>query len=424
MKTQLPEEIAQSPSGQLADAILRSCVHCGFCNAACPTYQLLGNELDGPRGRIYLIKQMLEGHPATRLTQTHLDRCLGCRSCETSCPSGVQYAKLLAIGRETLEPKLKRPARERWLRGFLRWSLANPKRFRVMLRLGHQFRRYLPAMLKEHIPAQLPKPAAQDHWPKQQHKRHVIFLVGCVQPVMLPEVDLIAARVLDRLGISVVHAGNTGCCGAASHHLTYTELSHQQIRNNIDEWWQLLVAGAEAIISTSSACTAMIKEYAHLMRDDPEYAQRASRVSGQTYDLSELLARELAALTPDSHIPDAQRIALHMPCSAQHGQALDGPIRDILQKLGFVLAPVTDPHLCCGAAGTYSITQPALARQLRSNKLAGLHHGNPTCIATANVGCQLFLQQESVTPVRHWIELVEARLTGASLDGLNTRLKP
>lgn len=406
MQTNLSEEFLSQPDGQQANDILRSCVHCGFCTATCPTYQLLGDELDGPRGRIYLIKQALEGQEVTRRTQLHLDRCLSCRSCETTCPSGVEYAKLLDIGRRYVDNKVKRPLAERTIRRLLGIIVPYSSRFSFMMKLGHQLRRYLPTILSRHIPSHLPKPIARDAWPEPRHARKIILLEGCAQPVMRPTINLAVANILDRLGISLVRADAAGCCGALSHHLGEQEMSHEFIHRNISTWWSLLEDGAEAIVSSSSACSAMLKDYAYLMRNDENYAEKAKAVSAAARDISEIIGKEDLSIL-NCQTTDAAPIALHMPCSAQHGQQLDQIIPDILHRCGFRLTPVADEHLCCGAAGTYSILQTELSETLRSNKLTALEAGQPALIATANIGCHIHLQEGTQTPVVHWAELIE-----------------
>jgi glycolate oxidase iron-sulfur subunit len=403
-----------------AEQILRSCVHCGFCNATCPTYQLLGNELDGPRGRIYLIKQMLEGEPVTQKTQLHLDRCLTCRNCETTCPSGVTYHALLDIGRAELERRVQRPAAERLLREALRRTIPHPAVFDALLKTGRALRPFLPAALGRKIPKRGARPKAR---PVSRHPRTMLMLEGCVQPALSPNTNAAAARVLDRLGISIVNAAQAGCCGATDYHLNAQEAGLARARRNIDAWWPAIEAGTEAIVQTASGCGAFVKEYGHLLRDDPRYAAKAQRVSELARDLVEVLAREpldglltnskldsQAALPAEPPTQKQRRIAFHCPCTLQHAQKLGGAVESVLQRLGFDLTTVPDAHLCCGSAGTYSITQPELAQRLRNNRLNALESGNPELIVTANIGCQTHLDSAGRTPVRHWIELVEASL--------------
>ncbi|WNC88109.1 glycolate oxidase subunit GlcF [Paraburkholderia sp. FT54] len=408
MQTNLSDAAKTLARADEAEQILRACVHCGFCNATCPTYQLLGNELDGPRGRIYLIKQMLEGEPVTRKTQLHLDRCLTCRNCETTCPSGVTYHALLDIGRAELERRVERPLSERLLREGLRRVIPHPAVFDALLKTGRAMRPFLPAALGRKIPKQS---APAKTRPAPRHPRTMLMLEGCVQPALSPNTNAAAARVLDRLGVSIVNAGQAGCCGATDYHLNAQEAGLARARRNIDAWWPAIEAGAEAIVQTASGCGAFIKEYGDLLRGDPRYASKAQRVSELARDLVEVLANEpLGQLQVNSPEQTRQRIAFHCPCTLQHAQKLGGAVEAILQRLGFDLTAVPDAHLCCGSAGTYSITQPELAQRLRENRLDALESGKPDVIVTANIGCQTHLDGAGRTPVRHWIELVEASL--------------
>jgi len=401
MQTQLADLIKNSAEGQEADAILRSCVHCGLCNATCPTYQLLGDERDGPRGRIYLIKQMLEDETATAKTQLHLDRCLTCRACETYCPSGVRYGRLLEIGRHILEEKVGRTWLDRLQRKALRMLLPYPARFAPLLRVAGWIRPVLPRPLAKIIP--VPSPASS--WPEPRHHRKMLVLEGCVQPALAPSINAAAARVLDRLGISLIRATEAGCCGAVSYHLTATEEGVGFMRRNIDAWMPYLDLGVEAIVMTASGCGLMVKQYADALKHDAAYAEKAARISAMTLDLAEVLAREdLTSLQVDAN----KRIAFQSPCTLQHGQPLNGLVEGILTRLGFELAPVANPHLCCGSAGTYSILQPDLSLRLLSDKLEALHSGKPDCIATANIGCLTHLKTGTAVPVVHWVELVDS----------------
>ncbi|USX10589.1 glycolate oxidase subunit GlcF [Paraburkholderia fungorum] len=421
MQTNLSEAAKTLSRADEAEQILRSCVHCGFCNATCPTYQLLGNELDGPRGRIYLIKQMLEGEPVTQKTQLHLDRCLTCRNCETTCPSGVTYHALLDIGRAELERRIVRPASERLLREGLRRVIPHPAVFGALLKTGQAMRPFLPAALGRKIPKRGARPdAGTEPRPASRHPRKMLMLEGCVQPALSPNTNAAAARVLDRLGISIVNGRRAGCCGATDYHLNAQEAGLARARRNIDAWWPAIEAGAEAIVQTASGCGAFVKEYGHLLRHDPRYASKAQRVSELTRDLVEVLANEPLDQLQANQLPAGsatglsdqarQKIAFHCPCTLQHAQKLGGAVESVLQRLGFDLAAVPDAHLCCGSAGTYSITQPELAERLRNNKLDALESGKPEMIVTANIGCQTHLNGAGRTPVRHWIELVEASL--------------
>jgi glycolate oxidase iron-sulfur subunit len=393
MQTDLADFIRDTPQGREADAILRKCVHCGFCNATCPTYQLLGDELDGPRGRIYLIKQALEGAPVSASTRLHLDRCLTCRSCESTCPSGVQYGRLADIGRAVVEERAPRGAWERLRRSALAFALPRTALFAALLRLGQWFRFLMPRL----VPARAP--AAGD-WPAARHPRRMLTLAGCVQPALAPRINAAAARVLDRAGISLIEAPGAGCCGAVRFHLNDQEAGRADMRALIDAWWPYVERGeVEAIVITASGCGATVKEYGHLLAHDPAYRDKAARIAALAKDLSEVVTTTAGAAKG--------RIAFHSPCSLQHGQQIRDKVEALLAQAGYELAPVADAHLCCGSAGTYSILQPALSSQLRTRKLAALEGGAPEAIATANIGCLTHLQGEARVPVRHWIEFLD-----------------
>ena len=404
MQTTLSEQSRQLPRAAEAEKILRSCVHCGFCNATCPTYQLLGDELDGPRGRIYLIKQVLEGAPPTAQTQLHLDRCLSCRNCETTCPSGVDYHNLLDIGRAVVDQAVPRPAAQRLLREGLRALAPNPRLFKGLLRVGATFRPLLPRMFESKLPQPMLTSGLR---PAPRHARRVMLLEGCVQPGLSPNTNDATARVLDRLGISVIPVAEAGCCGALDYHLDAQAKGLDRARQNIDAWWPHLQNGAEAIVQTASGCGAFIKDYGHLLEADPVYADKARRISEMTLDLVQVLAQEpLEQICAASE----QRIAVHCPCTLQHALKLGGAVEAVLTRLGFNLTAVPDGHLCCGSAGTYSLTQPTLARQLRDNRLNALESGRPQLIVTSNIGCQSHLASAGRTPVMHWIERVDQSL--------------
>ncbi|MCD5985896.1 glycolate oxidase subunit GlcF [Pseudomonas sp. CDFA 610] len=406
MQTTLSEQARQLPRAEEAERILRSCVHCGFCNASCPTYQLLGDELDGPRGRIYLIKQVLEGNEVTEKTQLHLDRCLSCRNCETTCPSGVDYHNLLDIGRAVVDAAVPRPLGQRLLRGGLRNVVPNASLFKTLTRMGTAFRPLLPDTLKDKLPSAIHSAGVR---PVTRHARQVLMLEGCVQPALSPNTNAATARVLDHLGISVTPISEAGCCGAVDYHLNAQEAGLDRARRNIDAWWPAIEGGAQSIVQTASGCGAFVKDYGHLLRHDPAYADKAARVSAKARDLVEVLRDEpLESLA----IKTDTRLAFHCPCTLQHAQKLGGEVERVLTRLGFNLTAVPDGHLCCGSAGTYSVTQPVLARQLRDNRMNALESGKPQVIATANIGCQTHLASAHRTPVRHWIELIDQALNG------------
>jgi glycolate oxidase iron-sulfur subunit len=406
MQTSLTRTLLETTAGKEADEILRNCVHCGFCNATCPTYQLTGDELDGPRGRIYLIKQVLEGHTATRKTQSHLDRCLTCRACETTCPSGVDYHRLLDTGRELVEQAVTRSFRDRFMRRALRLVLPRPAIFKPLLRAGQLVRPLLPATLKKRFPAYR-KPGRA--LPTRRHTRTVLLLNGCVQPSLAPQINHATIRVLDAVGISTVLENSSGCCGAVSYHLSAADEAKDFMRTNIDAWWPLIEDGTEAIVITASGCAPMVKEYGSQLASDPAYADKARRVSELAKDISEIIIDELATDVFDRPLAK-QKIAFHSPCTLQHAQRINGSIENILEKLGYELLPVENSHLCCGSAGTYSILEPSLATTLRDNKLSTLQAGNPDMIATANIGCLMHMEGYAEVPVKHWIELLEPLL--------------
>ncbi|MGJ0484992.1 MAG: glycolate oxidase subunit GlcF [Methylomicrobium sp.] len=399
MYTRLADHIEPSRRAEL-EANLRACVHCGFCNATCPTYQLLGDELDGPRGRIYLIKQVLEGRTATRLTQTHLDRCLSCRACETACPSGVQYGRLLDAGRESVDRQVERTFFDQLIRYIIVRIFPYRHRFSIVLKVFRRLRPLLPPALRDKIPtATQPVPS----WPQSDHVRRMLILPGCVQPALAPGIDAAAASVLDRLGISLLRVKNGVCCGALPHHLSAQDRALDLARKNIDACLPYLEQGIEAIISTASGCGVMMKDYGQLLKDDPVYAKKAARFSAAVRDIAEVLADEdLSAFRTDG-----RRIAFQSPCTLQHGQRLKGLPEAILQKIGYRLTPVSEAHLCCGSAGVYSLLQPDLSRKLRDVKLAALQAGRPDLIATANIGCLMHLQTAAQQKVVHWIELLQ-----------------
>jgi len=389
MQTQLADFIRDTPEGREADAILRKCVHCGFCTATCPTYQVLGDDLDSPRGRIYLIKRALEGAPVTDKTRLHLDRCLTCRACETTCPSGVQYGRLVDIGRAVVEQRTQRGPWDRIKRAVLSFGVPRRRLFGAALRLGQ-------------LLGQAPRTRPAAAWPAPRHARRMLALAGCVQPSLAPSINAAAARVLDRIGISLLEVPGAGCCGAVRFHLNDQDAGRDDMRALIDAWWPI---EAEAIVMTASGCGINVKEYGHLLAADARYRAKAERISELTRDLSEVIRPEEL---PQGH--KRGRVAFHSPCTLQHGQQIRGKVEALLTQVGYELVPVRDAHLCCGSAGAYSLLQPEIANELRSRKLAALEEGAPQAIATANIGCLTHLQQPTATPVRHWIELVDAAL--------------
>jgi glycolate oxidase iron-sulfur subunit len=413
MQTNLAPQYIGTPEGEQAEAILRKCVHCGFCTATCPTYQLLGDELDGPRGRIYLMKQVFEGATPTRATQQHLDRCLTCRNCESTCPSGVQYGHLVDVGRKVVDAQVPRPMGERLLRWALKEGLPSPL-FAPAMKLGQAVRGVLPAKLKAKVPA--PQTAERNGvvWPTKTHARKVLMLAGCVQPAMLPNINTATARVLDAAGIQTIVAPNAGCCGAVKFHLNDQDGSLVQIRANIDAWWPFVEQGVEAIVMNASGCGVMVKDYGHVLKDDAAYAAKAKRISELTQDLSELLPELVPVLKPKlkAHVlANAGMQAFHPPCTLQHGQKLKGGVETHLAELGFAIQVAnTESHLCCGSAGTYSVLNPDISTTLRDRKLGHLDALKPTAILSANVGCITHLQSGTDVPVKHWVEVLDEAL--------------
>ncbi|TFW25284.1 glycolate oxidase subunit GlcF [Duganella callida] len=406
MQTNLADFIKHTPEGAEAEAILRACVHCGFCTATCPTYQLLGDELDGPRGRIYLIKQVLEGAPVTAKTQTHLDRCLTCRNCETTCPSGVKYGRLADIGRKVVEQRVQRPLGERFKRAVLKQALPRKAVFGAALKAGQLFRPLLSPALQD----KLPPSRSAGNWPMREHERKMLLLDGCAQPAMAPNINAATARVLDALGVQLIVAPKAGCCGALRYHLNDQEAGLDDMRRNIDAWWPY-VDRVEAIVMTASGCGVTVKEYGHLLAHDAAYADKAQRISAMTRDLSEILPPFEPELARGARTYGGGGVAYHPPCTLQHGQQIRGKVESVLRAVGVDVVLCADSHLCCGSAGSYSLLQPELSLQLRDRKLASLADTGASTIVSANVGCTAHLQSGTDTPVMHWIELIDRALT-------------
>ena len=400
MRTRIASPLAETAAGAIAADVLRSCVHCGMCNATCPTYHLTGDELDGPRGRIYLIKQALEGEPVSRLTQIHLDRCLSCRACETTCPSGVQYHRLLDVGREVVAEATPRPWPERLMRAAVRSVSLQSWRLAALMALGRPFKSILPASLRDKLPARVPTGPL----PSKVHDRRMTLLKGCVQAAAAPHINAANRRVFDAVGVTLTETPGVGCCGALSFHLDAPEEGRALARHNIDAWTAQLDAGAEAIIVNASGCAAFIRDYPDVLADDPAYAARARRVIAHLKDPVEILTG--SPPTP-AHPPRDPRIAVHQSCTLRNGPGLGDAPAALLARLGYDPQPVADAHLCCGSAGAYSLLQPDIAKRLRAEKIAALTAGAPRAIYTANIGCWMHLAEGTPTPVRHWIEAVD-----------------
>jgi len=413
MQTTLAPSLEKDPRATAAEEVLRKCVHCGFCLATCPTYNILGSELDSPRGRIYLIKQVVEGQTPTEATRTHLDRCLTCRNCETTCPSGVEYGHLVDLGRSLVEDVVPRSGKDKWIRKGLLSFLPYSKRVTPFVKLGQSVRPLMPKALAANVP---PKQKVGT-LPTTQHARTMLVLDGCVQPSMAPATNASTARVLDALGITLKNISSSGCCGAVHYHLNEQNDAKDFMRRNIDAWWSTIEQGAEAIIVTASGCGVMVKDYGHVLADDPAYAEKARKVSELTRDpieaLQEVLGQEDLTRFNDAAAAIG-RVAFHPPCTLQHGMKLPLVTETLLERFGFTLTPIADSHTCCGSAGTYSIFQPELSGKLKETKVRNILAGKPDVIATANIGCQLHIQGGSGRPVVHWIELVDQVMSASS----------
>jgi glycolate oxidase iron-sulfur subunit len=422
MQTQILPALKETIAGAEADTILRQCVHCGMCNATCPTYQLLGDELDGPRGRIYLIKQVLEGKTVTSKTQTHLDRCLSCRSCETTCPSGVQYHTLLEIGRDIVEQQVGRGILSKLKRSLMKQGLSNPRLFQLALNIGRQTKSVLPKNLAQKIPD---RPSTELlTLPTATHGKKVLMLAGCVQPALAPEINAAAIRVLDACGVQTVVLEQAGCCGAIALHLSDAELAREQARRNIDAWWPVFEQGTDAVLMTASGCGLMVKEYDRLLREDAHYADKAKQIADKALDLSQYLSSFRTRLIELCGGKIEEKITWHAPCTLQHGMKAGVVVEDLLRDLGAEVKTCGQAHLCCGSAGTYSITQAPISLQLRDQKLSELERCAGDRIVSANMACQLHLQSGTSTPVQHWIMLIDEvlRASNKSPDSMGITL--
>lgn len=403
MKTELPAEFLATADGHRADEILRSCVHCGFCNAACPTYRVTGDELDGPRGRIYLIKGLLETGDDAGVARRHLDRCLTCRACETICPSGVAYGELLEVGRERIEASRPAISVSAAARRCLKVVIPHPRRFRPWLHLGSAIRWLLPLRLRRSLPPLRKQHAAGTvRSALGRGARRVLVLQGCVQRLGTPQVNAALTTLLAARNVEVIHESAEGCCGSLRLHLGAREEALVDARRLIDALTPHLDT-VDAIVSTASGCGVTVKDYPRLLAADPDYGPRAVAVAEKCVDVAEYLTG-LAQQWARSG--EFVRVAWQAPCTLQHGQRITGLVEALLTSAGYELVPVADADQCCGSAGTYSLLQPALAGELKRRKLDALSAGKPDVIASANVGCQMHLDTESPVPVRHWLELL------------------
>ncbi len=419
MQTNFTAEQLTDPHVAESEKILRKCVHCGFCTATCPTYVTLGNELDSPRGRIYLIKDMLENdRPADAEVVTHIDRCLSCLACVTTCPSGVDYMHLVDHARAHIEKTYKRPFMNRLTRGILAAVLPYPGRFRLALRLarlGRPFRRLMraPALkpfaaMLALAPRQVPPPSIysrpRNHPAEGERKARVAILTGCAQPVLDPGINEAAIRLLTRLGVEVVAPAGEVCCGSLVHHMGREQQALASARANVDVWMREIEnGGLDAIIITASGCGTTIKDYGHMLRLDPAYAEKAAIVSGLAKDITEYLA----TLDLPSHMPKGVTVAYHSACSMQHGQKITMAPKQLLKAAGFTVRDPAEGHLCCGSAGTYNIMQPDISAALKARKVKNIEATKADVIATGNIGCITQIASGTAIPIVHTVELID-----------------
>jgi len=439
MQTSFLPEALQEPAMQASEKILRTCVHCGFCTATCPTYVLLGDELDSPRGRIYMIKDMLErGKPASSDVVKHVDRCLSCLSCMTTCPSGVHYMHLVDHARAHIEATYERPFADRAIRAVLAAILPYPNLFRVALTLatlGKPFApliRWLPgigsrlsamlALAPWFLPGKSPYEAPQSIAPQSEKRGRVAILTGCAQPVLNPDINEAAIRLLTRMGLEVVVPKNQGCCGALVHHMGKDDASHAFAKQMINAWMaEIDGEGLDAIVITASGCGTTIKDYGHMFRNDPEWAEKAAKVSSLAKDVTEVLTR---FALPEPTIQTGQTIAYHSACSMQHGQQLRDEPKKLLKAAGFTVKDVPEGHICCGSAGTYNMLQPEISGQLRERKVSNIEKLNPDIIATGNLGCMSQIgkglaDRGKAVPVVHTVELIDWATGGPKPRGIS-----
>ena len=432
METNFSQEQLKNKDNKSSEKILRKCVHCGFCNATCPTYQLLGNELDGPRGRIYLIKDMLENNnPANENIVKHIDRCLSCYSCMTTCPSGVNYMHLIDHGRSHIEKTYKRPLKDRILRTFLSNVLSKPINFKIVAILSKfvkPFRFFLPHKIRKMIsfmPNKLPKKTlnTMEIYPTSSRKKpvaRVALLTGCVQKVISPQINEATIRLLNRHGIEVIVPKNINCCGSLNHHLGKENLANQTFRKNILTWYdEYLKNGLDAIISNTSGCGTTLKDYGFIFRSDKDFKKKAKKISELTKDITEYLEENVKLnFIEKTKNEKVYKIAYHSPCSMQHGQKITDLPKQLLAAAGFEVVSPEENHLCCGSAGTYNLMQPEIAGQLRDRKAANIARTAPEVVATGNIGCLMQLREVVDAPVVHTVELLDWATGGPPPNGL------
>ncbi|MGH1536962.1 MAG: glycolate oxidase subunit GlcF [Gammaproteobacteria bacterium] len=405
MQTSFSAEFLQTKDGQRVNGILRKCVHCGFCNATCPTYQVTGDELDGPRGRIYLIKNFFEDQKEHQNSQIdnniglkHLDRCLTCLACETTCPSGVKYGELVDIGRKHIRDKSKRSLTSKLKRKLILYTFSKPTLSKVAFTLAQLLKPLLPLSLAKKVPSKQSLPELNSNL---SFTKKVLTIKGCVQSSAAPQINAAAAKVFQNSEI-LIEETNSKCCGALAFHLTEINTAHQTIRDNIDNWYEKLTNGYEYLSITSSGCSSFIKQYSIIMQDDKDYAEKANFIAERCRDISEL-AKDIK---PNDSDKKSKTVAFHSPCTLQHGQNINGVIEAKLQSAGYTLVDFRDGHLCCGSAGSYSLLEDKLSTELLNNKINCLEENHPDIIATANIGCLMHLQSGTDIPVKHWIELL------------------
>ena len=420
METHFSKEQLKDQDNKSSEKILRKCVHCGFCNATCPTYQLLGNELDGPRGRIYLIKDMIENKkPANEKIVKHIDRCLSCYSCMTTCPSGVNYMHLIDHGRSHIEKTYKRPFSERLVRDFLSKVLPNPILFKILgifTLLVKPFQYIFPQKIRTMIslmPIKFPKKnlPSLNVYPAKKRKKpvaRVALLTGCVQKVISPQINEATIRLLNRHGIEVVVPKHIDCCGSLNHHLGKSDLARQTFKKNISIWYdEYLKNGLDAIISNTSGCGTTLKDYGFIFRSDEKFKKKAKKISELTKDISEFLDENVKLNFIQNKVNKSYKIAYHSACSMQHGQKIHEVPKNLIKKTGNQVFDIPEGHLCCGSAGTYNLLQGEIAKKLLENKISNINKVQPEIITTGNIGCITQISNGTKIPILHTVEIID-----------------